>query len=81
MLPLFNICIVEASKMLIKAIIILFLLFIFFTLGSALFYLVRDKGHSNRVVKALTWRIGISIALFILLMVAFAFGWLTPHSI
>lgn len=67
--------------MLIKAIIVLFIGFILFSLGSALCYLVRDKGESTRVVKALTWRIGLSIVLFILLMVAFALGWLKPHSI
>ncbi len=68
--------------MLVKAIVILFLLIILYSLGSALFYLVRDKKtDSNRVVRALTWRIGLSIALFILLFVAFAFGWITPHAI
>lgn len=67
--------------MLIKAIIILFLGFIFFSLGSALYYLVRDKGNSTRVVKALSWRIGLSMALFIVLMLAFAMGYLTPHAI
>ncbi|OGT37141.1 MAG: hypothetical protein A3F12_05375 [Gammaproteobacteria bacterium RIFCSPHIGHO2_12_FULL_38_14] len=64
-----------------KAIIILFLIFIFFALGSALYYLVKDKGTSDRIVKALTWRIALSLVLFILLLVAYAFGWIVPHSI
>lgn len=64
-----------------KAIIIIFLLFIFYALGSALYYLMNDKGDSNRIVKALTWRIGLSIVLFIFLMLAFWFGWITPHSL
>ena len=67
--------------MIVKIIIILFLLFIFYALGSALYFLVRDKADSTRVVKALTWRIGLSILLFILLMVAFALGWIQPHAI
>jgi len=67
--------------MLVKAIIVLFLIFILFSLGSALYYLVRDRSNSERIVKALTWRIGLSIILFILLMIAFALGWITPHSI
>ena len=65
----------------IKAIIALFFLSIFFSLGSALYFLVHDKGDSTRIVKALTWRIGLSIALFILLMIAFALGWIKPHPI
>jgi hypothetical protein len=65
----------------IKAIIILFFVFIFFSLGSALYFLVHDKGDSTRIVKALTWRIGLSIALFILLFIAFAMGWISPHPV
>jgi putative copper export protein len=68
--------------MLVKAIVILFLLIILYSLGSAMFYLVRDKkSDDTRVVKALTWRIGLSMLLFILLFVAFGLGWITPHSI
>jgi 4-hydroxybenzoate polyprenyltransferase len=68
--------------MLVKAIIILFLLIILYSLGSALFYLVRDKKtDQTRVVKALSWRIGLSMLLFLLLMLAFALGWIQPHTI
>lgn len=66
---------------LIKAIVILFLVSIFFALGSALYYLVRDRGDSTRIVKALTWRIALSMILFGFLIIAFALGWITPHSI
>jgi len=57
-----------------KFIIILFLLVIVGSLGSALFYLVRDKGSSTRTVKALTIRIGLSVTLFVLLMLGYYFG-------
>ena len=57
-----------------KLIIILFLLVIVGSLGSALFYLVRDKGGSTRTVKALTIRIGLSVTLFVLLMLGYYFG-------
>ncbi len=66
--------------LIIKAIIIILFLFIFFSLGSALYFLVRDQGQSDRIIKALTWRISLSILLFVLLFVAFAFGWITPHA-
>ena len=65
----------------IKIIIVLFLISILFSLGSALYFLVKDKGDSERIVKALTWRIALSLILFILLFVAFAFGWIHPHGV
>lgn len=68
--------------MIVKVIIVLFLLFILYSLGSALYYLVREKrGNSTQVVKALTWRIGLSLLLFILLFVGYWLGWITPHQI
>jgi hypothetical protein len=57
-----------------KILVILFLLFILGSLGSALYYLVRDKGQSDRTVRALTWRIGLSITLFVLLMAGYYTG-------
>jgi len=67
--------------MAIKLLIILVLLVILFSLGSGLFYLVRDKGDSERTVKALTVRFALSIALFLLLMLGFATGIIQPHGI
>lgn len=46
------------------------------SLGSALFYLMRDKGQSNNTVKALAIRVGLSVALFISLLVAHWLGWI-----
>ena len=66
---------------LMKYIAFLMMVAILVSLGSALFYLVKDQGFSTRTVKALTWRVGISITLFILLWVAFYMGWITPHSL
>ena len=40
------------------------------SLGSALVFLMKDKGKSNRTVKALAFRVGFSIALFILILIA-----------
>jgi Protein of unknown function (DUF2909) len=57
-----------------KIIVILMLLGIVGSLGSGLFYLVRDKGASDRTVKALTLRVGLSLALFLLLMAGYYFG-------
>ncbi|MDO9450395.1 MAG: twin transmembrane helix small protein [Rugosibacter sp.] len=57
-----------------KIIVILILVSIFASLFSALFFLFQDKTGSTRTVKALTLRISLSIALFILLMIAHYFG-------
>jgi hypothetical protein len=57
-----------------KILVILFLLVILGSLASALYYLIRDKGHSDRTVRALTWRIGLSITLFVLLMAGYYTG-------
>ena len=57
-----------------RIVVIAFLVVIFASLGSALFYLVRDKGNSTRTVKALTVRITLSITLFLLLMLSYYFG-------
>jgi hypothetical protein len=62
-----------------KILVILFLLFILGSLASALYFLVRDKGHSDRAVRALTWRIGLSITLFVLLMAGYYTG-VIPRS-
>ena len=56
-------------------VVIIFLLIVA-SLGSALFYLMRDKGSSNRTVNALTVRIGLSVALFLLLLFANWMGWI-----
>lgn len=58
-----------------RIVVLLFIVFIIFSLGSALYYLVKDKGQSERTVKALTLRISLSIFLFVLLMASYYFGW------
>ncbi len=59
-----------------KIVVIVFLVLIVGSLGSALYYLVRDKGTTDRTVKALTLRISLSIALFVLLMAGYYFGFI-----
>ena len=57
-----------------RIVIVAFLILILLSLGSAMFYLIRDKGQSDRTVKALTLRVGLSISLFLLLMLGHYFG-------
>ena len=51
------------------------------SLGSALFFLMRDKGKSNRTVYALALRVGFSILMFLLLLVAPHLGYIQPTGI
>ena len=63
-----------------KFVVILFFAAILVSLGSALFFLVTDRGRSNRTVKALAFRVGLSLTLFLLLMAGYYFG-LIPGKI
>ncbi len=56
------------------------LLAIVLSLGSALLHLVRGKGDSKKMARALTIRVGLSILLFVLLLVAWSQGWIQPHE-
>jgi len=51
------------------------------SLGSALVFLMRDKGRSKRTVQALALRVGFSILLFVLILVAHRLGWIQPTGI
>jgi O-antigen/teichoic acid export membrane protein len=66
--------------MLIKILIIVFLIAIIYSLGSALFYLVKDHGEGDRTVNRLSWRIGLSLVLFLFLWGAYQLGWIEPNS-
>lgn len=57
-----------------RIVAVLFIIFILASLGSALYYIFKDKGQTDRAVKALTIRVGLSLTLFILLMAGYYFG-------
>lgn len=64
-----------------KIIVIVAFIGILASLGSAWFFLMRDKGGTNRTVNALTVRIGLSIALFLFVLFAHAMGWIQGTGI
>ena len=51
------------------------------SLGSALVYLMKDRGKTNRTVNALTVRIGLSVALFLFVLLAHQLGWIQSTGI
>ncbi len=59
----------------------LFMIAILFSLGSGLVFLLRDKDGSTRVAKALSWRIGLSLLLFVMLVISYFLGWIHPHGV
>jgi hypothetical protein len=64
----------------IKFFIIACLLLIVLSMASGLFYLVSDKGESKKMVTALSIRVGLSILLFALLLIAWSQGLIKPHG-
>jgi len=46
-----------------------------------MYYLYSGRGDSQKMARALTIRISLSIALFVLLMVAWRAGLLTPRGL
>ncbi|OGT59668.1 MAG: hypothetical protein A3E01_04175 [Gammaproteobacteria bacterium RIFCSPHIGHO2_12_FULL_63_22] len=54
---------------------------IIYNLGAALFYMVVDKGATDRTVNALTRRIGFSVALFLLVAIGMVTGIIPGHGL
>lgn len=66
--------------MLFKTLVVILLAAVVSSLFSGLFFLLRDRSNSTRTVRSLTWRIGISLALFVVLLIGAALGWIEPHG-
>jgi hypothetical protein len=64
-----------------KWIIPVALLFIVGSLGSALYFMMKDKGGSSRMVYSLMLRIGLSVLLFLGILIAYYFGWIEATGI
>jgi len=68
----------ESLKILL---VIAFLAVIVFNLGAGLYYLLVDRGQTKRTVRALSWRVGLSVALVGLLVIGIATGVIQPHGV
>ena len=64
-----------------KILVIVIFLGIVAAMGSALYFLVKDRGDSDRLARALTWRVAISVSLFALLFVLWWAGLIQPHAL
>jgi hypothetical protein len=65
----------------VKIIVIAGLIAVLASLFSALYFLYRDRGRGERMVKALAIRVALSATLIIFLVVAYKMGWIAPTGI
>ena len=63
-----------------KIVIVGLLFLIVSSLFVALYTLVKDKGQSNRTVRALTMRVSLSILLIVILLISYKAGLIKPNA-
>ena len=72
-------------KSLVWLLVLVCLVAIVASLGSGLYHLTRGGGasaeHSAKLQRALALRVGLSLVLFALLMIAWYFGLIAPHTL
>lgn len=64
-----------------KLIIVVLLIAILYALFTGMVYLVKDRSDKRRVMKALTWRVGLQLLLIAFLIAAYFLGWIQPHAL
>ncbi len=67
--------------MLSKIVIVGVFLGILYTLASSFYFLVSDQGEGDRAVRRLSWRVGLSLGLLILLWIGFQLGIIEPQGV
>jgi len=65
----------------VKWIILVAFVLIIGSLVSAMIFLIRDRGRTRNTLKALAWRIGLSVALFVFILFAHYMGWIQPTGV
>ena len=64
-----------------KFIVIIILLTTIASLGFAVIALIKNKDSGRSLVKALSWRIGLSILAFAVLLIGYQLGFWYPHKL
>jgi branched-subunit amino acid transport protein AzlD len=67
--------------MLTTIVIVILLAAIIYNLGAGLYFMMTDRGRTDRTVRALTRRIGLSVLLIILVIVGILAGVIKPHGV
>jgi hypothetical protein len=65
----------------LKWIIVVAFILIIGSLASAMFFLIRDRGRTRNTARALGFRVGFSIALFLLILFANRMGWIESTGV
>lgn len=67
----------------VKLIVIVLLFAAVFSLGRALMALVKgEKGEGkSKTMRALAWRVGFSVAIFLFILLSMVMGWIQPHDV
>ena len=65
----------------VRIVVIIALVLIVFSLGTALYYLYRDRGQGTRMVRALAIRVGLSASLIAFLIISYYFGWIGENGL
>ena len=66
----------DLGRLIVVAVLVTIVAF----LGSALFQLSRRQGDSQKMLRALTWRVGLSVGLFLALLLLWRLGLIQPHA-
>ena len=69
------------ATLIAKALVIFLLLMIVYSLFSAVKALVFNKSAGKSLLVALTWRIGLSLLAFVILLLGYYKGFWYPHKI
>jgi hypothetical protein len=68
-----------------KIVIVAFLVLVLAALGGAGFFMLRrkpgDVNADKRMARALAVRVGLSVTLFLIILLAWALGWIHPTGI
>lgn len=63
-----------------KYVVLILLAAVIASLGSALYFLARDKPGSPRTLNALKVRVALSVLLILFLVLSYQFGWIAPND-
>lgn len=65
----------------VKWIIFVAFVLIIGSLASAMIFLIRDRGRTRNTVRALGFRVGFSVALFLFILFAHWMGWIQSTGV
>ena len=65
----------------VKVLALLLLAAAVFALFRGLTSMVKGESADGRTVRALAWRVGLSVAVFLFLILSMYMGWIKPHDV